>query len=161
MPSFDVVSKPDMHEIRNAFDQAVKEIKTRFDFKDTQSELEMTDNGFKFRSNSEEKVKSIYAVLEDKFLKRKVSLKFLEHKDPQPAGNLMWTMEANLKKSLDQDNAKKLVGIIKEQKWKVTASIMGDKVRVTGKQRDDLQTVIKALREKEFPVPLAFENFLD
>src|SRR5690606_18610432 len=116
-------SKPDLHEVRNAIDQAQKELKTRWDFKDTGSEIEEVEGGYKLTSNSEEKVKAVADVLEDKFVKRKLSIKYLERKDPQPSG-ARFTMSVLLKKSLDTDNAKKIVALLKENKqWKVTTSI--------------------------------------
>jgi len=166
MASMDIVSKPDMHEVRNALDQAEKELKQRWDFKDTDALIEQNEGGFKCTANSEEKVKAVAEVLEDKFVKRKLSIKFLERKDPQPAGGMKWTLTVLLKKSLDSDNAKKIVALIKEQKqWKVQPAIQGDKktdetkVRVTGKQIDDLQAVRQFLLGQDLPVALSFENY--
>jgi uncharacterized protein YajQ (UPF0234 family) len=165
MASMDIVSKPDLHEVTNAIDQANKELKTRFDFKGTDASLEEVEGGYKLTANTEEKVKAIADVLEDKFIKRKISVKFLERKDPVPSG-ARFTMSVLLKKSLDTENAKKIVAIIKENKQlKVTASIHNDKkngdtkVRVESKQIDDLQAVQGVLRAKDLPVALAFENY--
>ena len=162
MPSFDVVSKPDSHEVDNAFDQTVREIKNRYDFQGTDSEIERVGDGFKIKSSSEERAKAVASVLEDKFVKRKVSLKFLDKKDPEPAGGQMWTMAVALKTGIDKENAKKIVARIKQEKsLKVTPSINGDAVRVTGKKRDDLQAAIAVLKGEDLPVALAFENFRD
>jgi uncharacterized protein YajQ (UPF0234 family) len=165
VPSMDIVSKPDHHEVRNAIDQAQKELKTRFDFKGTDASLEEVEGGYKLTASSEEKVKAIADVLEDKFIKRKLSVKFLERKDPVPSG-ARFTMSVLLKKSLDTDNAKKIVAILKENKqFKVTASIQNDKktgdskVRVESKSIDDLQAVQGLLRGKDLPVHLTFENY--
>lgn len=165
MPSMDIVSKPPMHEVQNALEQAQKELKNRWDFKDTGAAIDEIEGGYKLTSNSEEKVKAVADVLEDKFLKRKLSVKYLERKDPEPSG-ARWTMTVVLKKALDTENAKKVVALIKEQKqWKVTASIQGDKktneskVRVESKQIDDLQAVQSFLRGQELPVALSFENY--
>jgi uncharacterized protein YajQ (UPF0234 family) len=165
MPSMDVVSKPDMSEVKNALDQAQKELKTRWDFKDTGAAIEEIEGGYKLTANSEEKVKAVADVLEDKFVKRKLSIKYLERKDPTPSG-ARYTMTVVLKKALDTENAKKIVALIKEQKtWKVTASIQSDKktneskVRVESKQIDDLQAVQKFLRGQHLPVALSFENY--
>ena len=165
MASMDIVSKPDLHEVTNAIDQAQKEIKTRFDFKGTDATLDEVEGGYKLTANTEEKVKAIADVLEDKFIKRKISVKFLERKDPVASG-ARFTMSVLLKKSLDTENAKKIVAILKENKQlKVTASIQNDKkngdtkVRVESKQIDDLQAVQSLLRSKDLPVALAFENY--
>ena len=165
MPSMDIVSKPDQHEVRNAIEQAQKELKSRFDFKGTDAALEEVEGGYKLTANTEEKVKAIADVLEDKFIKRKISIKFLERKDPVPSG-ARFTMSVLLKKSLDTENAKKIVAIIKENKQlKVTASIQNDKktgdskVRVESKNIDDLQGVQGVLRGKDLPVHLTFENY--
>jgi uncharacterized protein YajQ (UPF0234 family) len=165
MPSMDIVSKPDLHEVRNAVDQAQKELKTRFDFKGTDAQLEEVEGGYKLTANTEEKVKAVADVLEDKFLKRKLSIKYLERKDPEASG-ARFVMTVTLKKSLDTENAKKIVAKIKENKtFKVTASIQGDKktgeskVRVESKQIDDLQTVQGFLRGLDLPVALSFENY--
>ena len=165
MPSMDIVSKPPMHEVQNAVDQAQKELGNRWDFKDTGSAIDVVEGGYKLTSNSEEKVKAVADLLEDKFIKRKLSVKYLERKDPEPSG-ARWVMTVALKKSLDTENAKKIVALIKEQKqWKVTTSIHGDKktneskVRVESKQIDDLQSVQGFLRGQELPVALSFENY--
>ncbi len=165
MPSMDIVSKPPMHEVQNALDQAQKELKTRWDFKDTGSAIDVIEGGYKLTSNSEDRVKAVADLLEDKFIKRKLSVKYLERKDPEPSG-ARWVMTMVLKKSLDIENAKKIVALVKEQKqWKVTTSIQGDKktneskVRVESKQIDDLQAVQAFLRGQELPVALSFENY--
>jgi len=165
MASMDIVSKPDLHEVKNAIDQAQKELKTRFDFKGTDPTIDEIEGGFKLSASTEEKVKAVADVIEDKFIKRKISIKFLERKDPQASG-ARFTMQLLLKKSLDTENAKKIVAILKENKQlKVTSSIQNDKktgdskVRVESKQIDDLQAVQALLRSKELPVHLSFENY--
>jgi hypothetical protein len=161
----DVVSKPDLSEVKNALDQAQKELKTRWDFKDTGAAIEEIEGGYKLTASTEEKVKAVADVLEDKFIKRKLSIKYLERKDPAPSG-ARFTMTVVLKKALDTDNAKKIVSLLKEQKtWKVTTSIQSDKktneskVRVESKQIDDLQAVQGFLRQQDLPVALSFENY--
>lgn len=166
MPSFDVVSEPEMHEVQNAFDQAQRELTQRFDFKGTGAALERTADGFKFTANSEDRVKAIYDVIVDKFVKRKLSLKFLDAKDPAPAGGHMWTQQVALKKGVDKDSARKIVDAIKKDKsLKVTPSIQGDAVRVTGKKKDELQAVMQMLRkldaDDELKVHVTFNNFRD
>ena len=163
MPSFDVVSEPDMHEVQNAFDQALREVRQRYDFQGTDAALEqLDDNGFKAAANSEERVQAVASVLQDKFIKRKISLKYLDVEEPQPSGGKMWNLSVKLKKGLDSPNAKKIVQMIKEKKsLKVTPSIQGDLVRVTGKKKDNLQEVMGFLRESDLPVALSFKNFRD
>ena len=161
MPSFDVVSEVDEHEVKNAFDQAERELRQRYDFQGTDAKLDRTDGGFKLSATGEDRVKAVYQVLEDKFIKRKISLKFLDKKDPLPGGGQIWNMEVILKKGIDKDNAKTIVKLIKDKKMKVTPSIQGDAVRVTAKKRDDLQQVIAMLKGEDLPVSLAYNNFRD
>jgi cyclic-di-GMP-binding protein len=165
MPSMDIVAKPDLHEVANAIDQAKKEISTRFDFKGTGAELEEVEGGYKLTANTQDKVKQIADVLEEKFVKRKLSIKFLERKDPVASG-ARFTMSVLLKKTLDTENAKKIVAKIKADKsFKATASIQGDKktgdnkVRVDSKNIDDLQGIQAMLRAADLPVALTFENY--
>lgn len=162
MPSFDILSEPDMHEVQNATDQVTRELQQRFDFRGTNSELKSTDGGFELIANSEDRVKAIWEVLRDKFVKRKLSLKFLEEKEVLPAGGTMFKMSVNLKKGIDKEHAKSIVQLIKNEKTlKVTPAIQGDAVRVTGKKKDDLQDVMAVLRSKDFPIELSFSNFRD
>ena len=165
MPSMDIVSKPNLHEVANALDQATKELKTRWDFKDTGASITEVEGGYKLEANTEEKVKQVADVLEDKFVKRKLSVKYLERKDATPSG-ARFVMTVLLKKTLDTENAKKVVALIKEHKeWKVTTSIQGDKktgeskVRVEGKAIDDLQAIQGFLRTQDLAVALSFENY--
>ena len=161
MSSFDIVSEADVHEVENAFNQALREIKQRYDFQGTGALVEKNDKGFSLLANSEEKVKAVQAVLIDKFVKRKISLKFLDSKEAQPAGGQNWRMSIDLKKGIDKENAKKIVKIIKEdKKLKVTPAIQDDLIRVTGKKLDDLQAVMGMLKEKkDIPLALDFTNF--
>lgn len=160
MPSFDILSEPDSHEVKNALDQASRELSQRFDFRGTSSEIKENEEGFELRANSEERVKAVWEVLRDKFVKRKLSLKFLDEKEVMPAGGSSYKMSVILKKGIDKEHAKSLVQIIKDEKsLKVTASIQGDAVRVTGKKKDDLQEVMALLRSKDFPIELSFGNF--
>jgi len=161
----DIVSKPDLHEVQNAFEQAEKELKNRFDFRGTDASIEEVEGGYKLTCSTEEKVKAVADVLEDKFIKRKLSTKYLERKDPVASG-ARFTMSVLLKKSLDTDNAKKIVAMIKENKqFKVTSSINNDKktgdskVRVESKNIDELQAVQQFLRGQELSVQLSFENY--
>lgn len=162
MPSFDVVSEANPHEVQNAFDQAVRELSQRFDFRGTGAELKRTDKGFELSANSEDRVKAACEVLEDKFLKRKLSLKFLDKKDPMPAGGQAFRMTIELKKGVDKENAKKIVQLIKDDKsLKVTPAIQGEAVRVTGKKKDDLQEVMAKMRAMDLSIEVSFDNFRD
>lgn len=160
MPTFDVVSKLDHHEVDNAVDQAKREITTRFDFKDTGTEIEKTEEGISIKSTSEGRIEGAYKVLEDKIVKRKVSLKSLDPQKPQPSGQT-WRQLVKLKEGVDIDRAKQIVKAIKDSKIKVQASIQGDLVRVSGKKRDELQETIALLRGQDFGLPLQFINFRD
>ena len=162
MPSFDIMSEPNMHEVQNALDQATRELQQRYDFRGTNSEIEENDEGFELRANSEERVRAVWEVLRDKFVKRKLSLKFLEGKEPLPAGGSAYKMTVLLKKGVDKEQAKAIVQLIKgEKSLKVTPAIQGDAVRVTGKKKDDLQEVMTVLRTKDFPIELSYGNFRD
>ena len=158
MPSFDVVSKLDHHEVDNAIDQARREVSTRFDFKDTGTEIEKNADGIAIRSSTEDRLNAAYKVLEDKMVKRKVSLKSLEAKDPVQSGQT-WRQLVTLKEGVDQDRAKQIVRTIKDSKIKVQAAIQADLVRVSGKKRDELQEAIALLRGQDFGLPLQFINF--
>lgn len=158
MPSFDVVSKLDHHEVDNAVDQAQREIATRFDFKDTGTEIEKNQDGIALRSTTEGRLEGALKVLEDKMVKRKVSLKSLDPQKPQQSGQT-WRQLVKLKEGVDTDRAKQIVKTIKDRKMKVQAAIQGDLVRVTGKKRDDLQEAIALLKGEDFGLPLQFVNF--
>ncbi len=161
MPSFDVVSQIDQHEVDNACNQARKEIAQRYDFKGTESSIEKTDEGIVLRSNSEGRIDAARDVLESKMVRRQVSLKSLDAQPPQQAGGSMWRQLIKLKEGVSKEKAKEIVKAIKDSKIKVQAAIQGDSVRVSGKKRDDLQATIALLKEKDFELPLQFKNFRD
>ena len=160
--SFDIVSEFDKQELVNAIDQVRRELTTRFDLKDSNSNIEIVeDKAINITTNDEMKLKNIYDILQSKLVKRNLSLKIL---DPQKVENALGgnvKQEIKLKKGLTTELAKKIVAMIKDTKLKVQASIQGDSVRVTGKSRDDLQDVIKAVRakEEEIDAPLQFTNY--
>jgi uncharacterized protein YajQ (UPF0234 family) len=158
MPSFDVVSKLDHHEVDNAVDQAKREVGTRFDFKDTGTEIEKNQDGISIKANSEGRVEGALKVLEDKMIKRKVSLLALDPQKAQQSGQT-WRQLVKLKEGVDTDHAKQIVKTIKDSKIKVQAAIQGDLVRVTGKKRDELQEVIALLKRTDLGLPLQFINF--
>ena len=161
MPSFDVVSKVDSHEVDNARNQASKEIAQRYDFKGTETTVEQTDEGIVIRSNSEGRLDAARDVLETKMVRRQVSLKSLDPQQPQQAGGNTWRQLIKLKEGVSKEKAKEIVKAVKDSKLKVQASIQGDAVRVSGKKRDDLQQAIAMLKEKDFDLPLQFVNFRD
>ncbi|MEO7112840.1 MAG: YajQ family cyclic di-GMP-binding protein [Polyangiaceae bacterium] len=160
MPSFDIVSKVQQNEVENALVQAQKEIAQRYDFKGTDTELERNDDGIALRSSTEDRLEAAYGVFQEKLIKRKVSLKHFEAGDPEKSGKNM-KMLVKIKEGIEADNARKIVGAIKELKLKVQASIQDQQVRVTGKNRDDLQQAIQAIRGIEMPIELSFINFRD
>lgn len=161
--SFDVVSEVDMQEVRNAVDQAHREISQRFDFKDTGSHLELSGDAaapaITIRSNTEQKVKDCLKVLEEKFVKRKISLKALQRGDIQPAGGGTARQVLTINQGISTEKAREIVKTIKDMKAKAQASVQGDQIRVSSKSRDTLQDVIAALKEKDFGIPLQFVNY--
>jgi hypothetical protein len=161
MPTFDVVSKVDLHEVDNAVQQASREITTRYDFRDTQSSVERTDEGIVLRSNSEGRLEAAWGVLQEKMIRRKVALRSLNAGEPEPAGGSNYRQLIKLNQGIDTEKAKAVIKFLKQQKLKVQGSIQGDQVRVSGKKRDDLQEAIKLLREEDFGIELQFENFRD
>src|SRR5947209_622420 len=146
MPSFDVVSKLDMQEVDNAVNQTKKELGTRYDFRGTQTELEQTPEGIVVRSADKEHVAAAYKVLMERMVKRSVSLKSLDPQEPEPAGGKTMRQLIKLKEGIATDKGKEIVKLIKDAKLKVQAQIQDEQVRVTGKNRDDLQSVIRLLR---------------
>ncbi|MEX2353063.1 MAG: YajQ family cyclic di-GMP-binding protein [Gammaproteobacteria bacterium] len=161
MPSFDIVSEIDQHELTNAVDQANREISNRFDFKGTDSRVEKTEANLKLVAPTEFQVDQIRDILHAKLAKREIDVRSL---DPgKVTSNISEAQqEIVVREGIDKELAKKLVKIIKESKLKVQAAIQGEQVRVTGKKRDDLQDVIALLKnEKSVELPLQFTNFRD
>lgn len=159
MPSFDVVSEVDKHELTNAVDQANKEVVTRFDFKGTDSNFELKDLEIKMSTESEFQLDQMYTVLTSKLSKRGIDLRAIELKDPDVQLKTA-KQTVIVHQGLDTPMAKKVVKRLKDAKLKVQAQIQGESVRVTGKKRDDLQEAIALLKAQEdFERPLQFENF--
>ena len=162
MPTFDVVSEVDMQEVRNAVDQASREVSTRFDFKDTGSSIELAGNELRLASNTEDRLRAVVQVIEEKMVKRKVSLKSLDYGKVEEAAKGTVRQTVTLKAGINQETAKKLNKFIKDMGLKgVQSQTQGEQLRVNGKKRDDLQAVIAALKEQDFGVPLQFTNFRD
>ncbi|MEZ5343638.1 MAG: YajQ family cyclic di-GMP-binding protein [Acidimicrobiales bacterium] len=164
MPSFDVVSEIDLQEIRNAVDQAQREVVTRFDFKGTNSTVELDDKAMLIELNtaSHDRMFALRQVLEEKLVKRKVSLKSVDFADPEDASGGRSRLKVSLKAGISSEMAKKINTHIKDMKLKgVNSQTQGDQVRVTGKKLDLLQSVIASLKEGDFDLPLQFQNFRD
>ena len=162
MPTFDVVSQVDMQEVRNAVDQASRELTTRFDFKGTDSSIDLAEQEMTLRSATEDRLKAVMQVLEEKLVRRKVSLKALEPGKLEEAAKGTARQVVKIKAGIGSDQARAINKFIKDNAPKgVASSTQGDQVRVTGKKRDDLQATIAALREHDFGIPLQFENFRD
>lgn len=160
MPSFDVVSKVEWAEVTNALDQATREISQRFDFKGTEADIERSEDGVVVRANSEDRVRAALDVFEQKLVRRKVSLKHLEKKDPEPGPKGSSRQRVLIKEGIETDKAKEIVQLVKGSRLKVQASIQDKSVRVTGKKRDDLQSVIQLLKgADELELDLQFQNF--
>lgn len=161
MPTFDVVSKIEQHELENALKQAQKEVETRFDFKGAGAEIERTTDGIVLKANNDGRVAALFQVLTEKVVRRNLSPKILDPQPPAPAGGSTWRQLVKLREGVEKEKAKEVVRVIKDSKLKVQAAIQGDLVRVTGKKRDDLQEAIAFLRGHEFDMPLQFVNFRD
>jgi len=162
MPSFDVVSEVDMQEVRNAVDQAKREITTRYDFKDTGSSIELQGHEIRMATASEDRLRALRQVLEEKLVRREVSLKALEYGKVEEASGSTVRQTATLNAGISQEKAKDLNKFIKGLNLKgIQSQAQGDQLRVSGKKRDDLQAVIAALKAEDFGVPLQFNNFRD
>jgi uncharacterized protein YajQ (UPF0234 family) len=158
--SFDVVSKVDLQEVKNAIDQASKEVHTRFDLKDSKSKIELEGTEtIQLASASEYSLKAVIEILSQKLVKRGISLKNLEYEKLEPASNSSVRQKIKLKQGINSDAAKKIVAAIKDAKFKAQASIQGDTVRVVSKDRDVLQQIIAKLRSGDFGVDIQFTNF--
>ncbi|HEY3654794.1 MAG TPA: YajQ family cyclic di-GMP-binding protein [Steroidobacteraceae bacterium] len=160
MPSFDVVSEIDTHELTNAVDQAVRELTQRFDFKGTDATFELDDATVTMSAPADFQLKQMLEILKLRIAKRGIDVACLEIKDP--VVNLATAKQlVVLKHGIDADTGKKVARLLKDSKLKVQAQIQGEKVRVTGKKRDDLQDAISLLRKSQFDLPLQFNNFRD
>lgn len=160
MPSFDIVSNIDTHEIANAVDQTNRELNTRFDFKGTDASVELVEKKITINAPTDFQVKQVDEILKAKLAKRSVDIRSLDYKELTT--NLSSAKQLiEVKEGIDQENAKKITKMIKDAKMKVQTSIQGDQIRVTGKKRDDLQEVIAMLRGAKTEVPLQFVNFRD
>jgi uncharacterized protein YajQ (UPF0234 family) len=161
MPTFDIVSELNKHELDNAIQQAAKEVGTRFDFRGSDATIELKEEGILLKANGEGRVEAAYGVLAEKCAKRKVSLRYLDPQAPEPGSKGAFRQLVKLKQGIEREKAKELIQFLKDGKFKVQASIQGDSLRITGKKKDELQEVIQALRARDFEVDLQFTNFRD
>lgn len=160
MPSFDVVSEVDFHEVTNALDQAKRELGTRFDFRGVEATFERSDDTVTMTADADIQLRQMLDILQNKLHGRGIDIACLEVEDPTKLGKQV-KQKVTIKQGLDKDLTRKIVKLIKEQKLKVQAAIQGEKVRVTSKKRDDLQKTIAALKAAELDMPLQFDNFRD
>lgn len=161
MPSFDVVCKPDLVELRNAVEQANKEINTRFDFKGSDARVEQTEKLLTAYADSDFQLDQVREVLLNKMTRRQVDVRFLDQGKVEKMGGDKAKQELTVRNGIPQEEAKKIVALIKNSKMKVQASIQGETVRIQGAKRDDLQSAIALLRKDALDIPLAYENFRD
>jgi uncharacterized protein YajQ (UPF0234 family) len=161
MPSFDIVSEVNPMEIQNAVNQANKELANRFDFKGSKVEITLEKNEIKLAAEDQFKIKALEEIVLSKLAKRQVSLKSIDKGEPDisPLGHARQALK--IKQGIEGPVAKQITSFIRDSKLKVTTQIMGDQIRVTGKSKDDLQSVIASLRAKDFPTALSFQNFRD
>ena len=160
MPSFDIVSEVDIHEVTNAVDQTNREISNRFDFKGTSAKVEQTETGLVLESENDFQIKQMLDILHKKVAKRGIEVAALSEGDIVTSLNKA-SMAITIRQGIDQDSARKIVKLIKGTKLKVQSSIQGDKVRINGKKRDDLQETISLLKESGTGLPLQYVNFRD
>jgi uncharacterized protein YajQ (UPF0234 family) len=160
MPSFDVVSELNAHELTNAVDQANRELSQRFDFKDTGAVYELLEHTVTMKAQVDFQLRQMLDILKLRLSKRGIDLAYLDVKDPQITLATA-QQEVLFKQGIDQETGRKISRLIKDSKLKVTAALQGDKVRVTGKSRDDLQQAIQLLRGSKLETPLQFNNFRD
>ena len=162
MPTFDIVSEVDMQEVRNAVDQANREAATRFDFKNTDSSIELGDTELILRSSTEDRLRALHQVLHEKLVRRQVSLKAFDAAKVEEAQKGTARQRVAIRAGISQDHAKRLNKFIKDLGLKgVSSQTQGDQLRVSGKKRDDLQEVIAKVKAEDFGIPLQFNNFRD
>lgn len=157
--SFDIVCKADFEEVRNAVQHAQKELATRFDFRGGKSSIELEKETVTLVADDEFKLEQLRDIFDNKLIKRGLSPKLVSYGKPEPAAKMTVRQVASFQKGIEQEDAKKIVKLIKDGKFKVQASIQGDQVRVSGKDKDELQAVIRAVREADFDFACEFTNY--
>ena len=160
MASFDIKSELDHHEVTNAVDQANRVLQNRFDFKGTGAEFLLIDQTINLSANEELQIHQMLPILNESLAKRGIDLKSLKPNNIDLSGSSA-KQTINLQEGIDKELAKKITTIVKQSKSKVQASIQGDSVRITGKKRDDLQTIIQLIKDQNYDIPLQFVNFRD
>ena len=160
MPSFDIKSEIDKHELTNVVDQANRVLKNRFDFKDADAEFKLNDNSILLTAREDFHIKQMSSVLQEAITKRKMDIRILKPGKVEVANNTA-RQTIDLQEGIDRELAKNITTFIKQSKIKVQAAIQGDSVRITGKKRDELQQTIQLMKDKKYDVPLQFDNFRD
>lgn len=160
MPSFDIKSEIDKHELINAVDQANRVLKNRFDFKEANAEFKLNDNSIMLTAKEDFHIKQMTPVLHESLSKRSIDIRVCNPRNIEVANNNA-SQEIQLQVGIDKDLAKNITSLIKKSKLKVQAAIQGESVRVTGKKRDDLQGVIQIIKDQKYSIPLQFDNFRD
>lgn len=160
MPSFDIISEVNSHELTNAVDQASRELEIRYDFKGVNATFALNDTEITLEAEADFQLKQLLEILQIKMVKRGINIKCLEKNEAFASGKKM-KQTVIVKQGVEKELAKKIVKCVKDSKLKVQSAIQGEKIRVTGKNRDDLQNTMALLKEKEFDLPLQFDNFRD
>lgn len=157
--TFDIVSKVDMQEVRNSVDQAVRELRTRFDFKGSRSDIIFDGEEITLIGDDDFKLKNVIDILEAKLVKRGINIKALRYGKIEPSAKDTVRQKLNLVQGVDKEQSKIITKLVKDSKLKVQVAIQGDQVRISGKNRDDLQEIIKIIKDYEFDIPLQFVNY--
>lgn len=157
--TFDIVSRVDMQEVRNSVDQAVREIRTRFDFKGSRSDIIFNGEEITLIGDDDFKLRNVIDILENRLVKRGINIKALRYGKIEPAAKDTVRQKLNLVQGVDKEQSKIITRLVKDSKLKVQVSIQGDQVRISGKKRDDLQEIIKIIKDYEFDIPLQFVNY--
>ena len=160
MPSFDIKSEIDKHELTNAIDQANRVLKNRFDFKDANAEFKLNSDSITLTAKEDFHIKQMLGVLKEAITKRNIDVRVLKPENIEISNNTARQIVA-LQEGIDRDLAKSITNLIKKSKLKVQSAIQGESVRVTGKKRDDLQDAIQAIKDQKYSLPLQFDNFRD
>ena len=158
MPSFDTVSEIDWQEVRNAVDQSKRELGTRFDFRNVDAGIELSDQSIEIHAAEEFQLQQLLDILKNKFVNRKVDVKVLQPGEITPSGKVK-RQTISLIEGIDRDTTRVISKRIKEINWKLQVQVQGNQVRVSGKKRDELQEAISELRDMELPMPLQFKNY--
>ncbi|HCR86470.1 MAG TPA: YajQ family cyclic di-GMP-binding protein [Alphaproteobacteria bacterium] len=161
MPSFDIISEINSQEVDNALNSAKRELENRYDFKGSKSTISREKDDIALVADDDMKLKALQDMIKTYLTRRNVDIKCLEFKTPEKGSHMTIKQLVKIKKGIDQDNAKKIVKAIKEEKMKIEASIQGEKVRITGKKKDDLQAVMQFVKSLPVELPLQFDNFRD